>query len=1170
MKRRWLAIAVCFSLLSPMLPVAVQEAQAATSIYVSPSGNDSTGDGSLTSPYKTIAKARDAVRLQIAGGMTSDVTVYLRGGTYEIESPIQFNEADSGRNGYKVTYTNYPGEQPVISGGDQVSGWQAHSGNIYKTTVGTSWSFNVLFENDVRSVPARYPNEGYNQTAAKAPDPADIKKKFVFYSGDLPAIANQNDLVVNIWPGGPHGHWNWFNQLASVQSIDYVDRIVTLEQTAAFELGKGSRYFMTGALELLDQPGEWYLDKTAGILYYWPRSTPIANQEIIAPKTHTLVELKGSSRTTPVQHIELNGLVFKHSDADATMTDEAFRSGIHLENAKYITIKNSLIEHIGGNGIKLYNLAQNNTIYGNRVRETGHTGIVLKYGGEPTSEYRNYSNTVSNNEIYNTGRAIRGAMGIDLYESGNNTVSHNLIYDTPGTAINVKGLGDIVDRLSRISIDGTTITSSNYKNFTAARNNRIEYNDVSLKFRETQDDGFLHTFRTGPGNVIHNNFFHDTTVHYSFGQGIYIDDESENTTVSNNVLFDLRSGGGKMDSAIFAKSQGLNIRNNIIANNAGVRSGDIGLAHNIVAAQYGLETKYATVENNISYMSSDQMYWTEAWSEDLFAKADGNVFYNAAQKYNMNLNLSHADIPSNQRVYRVIPDLAEWRSHYSKHDQYTVTSDPLFVQPAEHDYRLRSNSPALARGFQPIDFAGVGLKADFPFADQNDPLHKVFVKAGSDQTAVRLATNGTAALTVTARSKKGYLLNLSGASITYSSSNTGVATVNSSGVVTGVGTGNATITVQVAKGGVTKSTEFFVHVNDAFHQLQFLPGTRTIYAVDQTYALKVAATSVNGNYLPLSTVTYSSSNSSVATVNSSGVLTAAGSGTANITAQTTIGGVTKSATISVQVQSAILDRIAATIADATLGLSQQGQISISGTMTNGTALNLGSSTESFTSLNTSVAIVSSSGVVTPVAPGTTKIKVDVSLGGVTKTKSVNISVLSSTTGVSLSSPWQLEAYNNDGSDPESHAVLTNGEFRVKSAGNVIYGTYDDFTYVWQPLVGAQNASITATISRFAARNGAAVAGIAFRAADAQSTDNVTLRVQYRGETAVSYLRGSEAGFLQGISGIPLNEQDITVKLAKEGSTVTAYYLDNGQWYPFADVHDMNLPDNLLVGLALTS
>ncbi|HZG74887.1 MAG TPA: PA14 domain-containing protein, partial [Paenibacillus sp.] len=179
---------------------------------------------------------------------------------------------------------------------------------------------------------------------------------------------------------------------------------------------------------------------------------------------------------------------------------------------------------------------------------------------------------------------------------------------------------------------------------------------------------------------------------------------------------------------------------------------------------------------------------------------------------------------------------------------------------------------------------------------------------------------------------------------------------------------------------------------------------------------------------------------------------------------------------------------------------------------------------------------------------------------------MNISVLSSTTGVSLPSPWQLDAYNN----PESHAAVTNGEFRVKSAGNVIYGTSDHFTYVWQPLVGAQNASITATISRFAARNGAAVAGVAFRAADAQSTENVTLRVQYRGETAVSYLRGSEAGFLQGISGIPLNEQDITVKLVKEGSTVTAYYLDNGQWYPFADVNDMNLPDNLLVGLVLTS
>ncbi|HZG56690.1 PA14 domain-containing protein [Paenibacillus sp.] len=1155
--KRWLALWVCFALLSPMLPFAAQEAKAATSIYVSPNGSDSTGNGSLSNPYKTIAKARDAVRTQIAGGMTSDVTVYLRGGTYAIESPIQFHEADSGRNGYKVIYTNYPGEQPVISGGQAITGWQLHSGNVYKATVGTSWSFNVLFENDVRSVPARHPNEDYHRTAGR--DANSPSSKFIFAPGDLPAIANQNDLVVNIWPGGPSGHWNWFNQLATVQSVDYVSRTVTLDQNAAFELGRGSRYYMTGAIELLDQPGEWYLDKTAGVVYYYPRTAPIANQEIIAPKTHTLVEFKGSSTSSPVQHIEMSGLVFKHSDADAAMADEAFRSGIHLENAKYITIKNSLIEHIGGNGIKLYNFAQNNTIYGNRIRETGHTGVVLKYGGPATSQYWNYTNTVSNNEIYRTGRAIHGAMGIDLYESGNNTISHNLIYDAPGTAINIKGLASIKDRSSRGTIDGIAVDLNNYKNFTAARNNRIEFNDVTSKFRETQDDGFIHTYWTGPGNTFHNNFFHDSTVHYSFGQGIYIDDESENTTLTNNVLFDLRSGGGKMDSAIFAKSQGLTIRNNIIAGNTAVRSADISLVHNIVdhSAAASLETKHATVENNISYMSSNQAYWTDAWSEELFKKADGNVFYNSVQKY-----LTTGEIP--------VPDLAEWKSQYSKYDQYTVTTDPLFAQPSEHDYRLRSNSPALARGFQQIDFAGVGLKEDFPFSDQNDPLARVFVLAGSEQTAVRLSTNGTAALTVKARSVKGYPLDLSGASITYSSSNTSVATVSSSGVVTAVGTGNATINVQVVEGGVTKSTVFYVHVNDAFNQLQFLTGTKTIYAVGQTFALKVAALSTNGNYLPLPTVTYSSSNSSVASVNSSGVLTATGTGTAVITAQATIGGVTKSATVNVQVQGAILDKITATMADATLGLSQQGQIDVAGTLTDNSALNLNSSAESYTSLNTGVATVSSSGLVTPVAPGNTKIKVDVTLNGVVKTRWVNVGVLSNVSGVSLSSPWQLTAYKNDANAPESHALSTNGEIHLKSAGEVIWDTYDDFTYVWQPLTGAERASITATISRLTARNGAALAGLAFRAADAQQTDNVTLRVHARGETALSTLVGTSEGYATGIAGIPLNDQDVTVKLEKDGTDVTGYYLENGQWYPFAVVHDMPLPDNLLVGLVLTS
>jgi len=1146
----WLMI---IALALPALPAgATAEANVADALYVSPSGSDEAGDGTLSQPYRTIGKVRDVVRERISGGMSSDMTVYLRGGDYPIDAPIGFNEQDSGRDGYKVVYTNYPGERPVINGGARVEGWQPHDGNIYKASVGTSWTFNELFENDVRSAIARHPNEDYNRVSGMVT--ADSYNKFKFRQGDIPAIADQSQLIVNIWPGGPNGEWNWFNINKKIDGIDYANRIVSIRQLNFYPLGVGSRYYIAGALELLDRPGEFFLDKATGTLYYWPKALPIESQEIVAPRTKTLVEFKGTSRATPVQHIEMSGIVFKFSDSDEEMGYEALRSGIHIENAEHIAIKNSLIEHIGGNGIKLANYAKNNTLYGNRVRETGHTGIVLKYSGSPTSQYWNYGNTVSNNEIYLTGRTIKGAMGIDMYESGGNTISHNLIYETPGTAINLKGHASYAERVGK-TIDGIPVTGENYKQFTATRYNRIEFNDLTVSSRQTQDDGFIHTFWIGPGNAFHNNIFHDSTVHYSFGEGIYVDDESEGTILTNNVIYNLASGDGKMESPIFAKSQDLVIRNNIIANNARIRSADISLIHN--ASGGALETKRATVEHNITYNSSNQVYATNAWSEELIGASDGNVFYHPSGEYHF------SGYP--------VQNLEEWKSLYAQHDQYTVTADPLFVDPANHDYRLKPNSPALARGFEPVDLASPGLKADFPFGDANDTLAKVFVAVGDEDTAARLSAGESAQLEVAARSAKGYLLDLSGASVTYRSSDKKVASVNADGIVTGERAGTAVITVTVSRGGIEKSTPFYIQVGDAFGGLDFLEGTRTGYAVGQKYALKVAATSTSGSFLPLApgSVAYASSDPSVVSISDSGVVTAAGTGTATITASATIDGVTKTASRIVEVKDRILNRIVPTIGDATLEIGQQTQIQVSGSMTDGSPLAPGEATIAYVSEHPSVVAVDANGVATAVAPGTTKVKVIAAHDGVVKSMTVGVGVLTDVTGISTVPPWQVSTYHSGSSTSVSEVAMEGNEIRVQSSGATVWGAFDDLTYVWQEIPYAEKVTMTATLSRFVAEDPAAVAGLMFRSADAQVSDNVTLRIHARGETAVSTRQGTKDGYVTGFSKLPLNRQGLTVKLERDGTNVRAYYQDGGQWYVFADLHNIELGAGMLAGLVVS-
>jgi hypothetical protein len=53
-------------------------------------------------------------------------------------------------------------------------------------------------------------------------------------------------------------------------------------------------------------------------------------------------------------------------------------------------------------------------------------------------------------------------------------------------------------------------------------------------------------------------------------------------------------------------------------------------------------------------------------------------------------------------------DFREWRAT-SGQDAHSVLADPLFVDAAKRDFRLRPESPALKLGFKPIDLAGIGL-----------------------------------------------------------------------------------------------------------------------------------------------------------------------------------------------------------------------------------------------------------------------------------------------------------------------------------------------------------------------------------------------------------------------------------------------------------------------------
>ena len=679
----------------------VQAAVQAT-YYVATTGSD-TNPGTVSLPFATIQKARDVVRT-INSNMTGDIIVYIRGGKYFLDGEISFNEIDSGTNGYKVYYKNYPEEEPIIYGGKNITNWTLDSGNVYKSYVGTNWKFNTLFENDKFSTRARTPNAGYFTTESKAidandpfvskeaegysnmsgvvkvatgangspvvldscdsgdwvcydsidfdvgaimfeaiiavapqyagqnieirldspmgtlvgtltttsTDGADIYKtqscsisgasgvhgvylvfsgttnvckmdwfqfipvignvyapleaenysgmngiqnenggtgtvvgsidngdwikysgidfgdsrsvnlymqiavdpqfegqeieirldsltgsmigaidlrstldatnyktqvvgainitgihdvylvfkgtvsfcridwiktkvsneriKYTYKASDIPVTFDYSNAIVFTWPG--QFYYNWFSHSAEIRSIDINNRVLTLNQSPPWKIDTGTRYFLQGSRDFLDYAGEYYLDESTGWLYYWPQNTPIENQEIIAPTTKVIFDIKGSSVSNLVSNIQFEGLTLKCTDtakyfsmSPDTVDPSVDEYGtINAENAVYITIKYCKILNSGYSAINMPRYAQHNTVYGNWIEYSGYNGVnmigyALGSGNflSPAEADVNKYNTISNNLIRNCGVLVGHGSGIQLTQSGENEISYNKI-----------------------------------------------------------------------------------------------------------------------------------------------------------------------------------------------------------------------------------------------------------------------------------------------------------------------------------------------------------------------------------------------------------------------------------------------------------------------------------------------------------------------------------------------------------------------------------------------------------------------------------------------------------------------------------------------------------------------------------------------------------------------
>ncbi len=269
------------------------------SYYVDNNGNDSN-DGSRKAPFKTIQKARQAVRNLISNGRLprGGAKVYLREGTYYIYDSLVFGPEDSGYENGKITYTAYPGEEVRISGSKPIEqSWFRPINEEEKARIIDRQAAEKVLVADLRAnditeygvlntrgyhyfnkgqyMAAELIVNGENQTLARYPNtgtiPVDNKnllpEEMSFkYEDDRPSSwVNTTDA----WICGTLSI-NYENNYYPIEKIDTAEKKIKLKEGKIKTYYTNGWYFAENLLEEMDQTGEYYIDREAGKLYYLP------------------------------------------------------------------------------------------------------------------------------------------------------------------------------------------------------------------------------------------------------------------------------------------------------------------------------------------------------------------------------------------------------------------------------------------------------------------------------------------------------------------------------------------------------------------------------------------------------------------------------------------------------------------------------------------------------------------------------------------------------------------------------------------------------------------------------------------------------------------------------------------------------------------------------------
>jgi len=634
-------------------------------------------------PGESLQAARDAARK-----LPKPAVVELADGVWRLDETLVLYPEDS-----HVTWCAAKGAKPVVSGAAIVTGWRKTAdGRALEAMVPVGTRSRLLSVGG-RTVPrCGAPDTGYfdvvgeSVTSDTGSHDDGQKHPDFFY--------DPKDLRPGTWSDPTTGeviayHW-WFDSHLDLASVDTVSNRLVFATPARFRFsmslgGKKARYRVENVYELMDTPGEWFLDAKRGRLCRLPLADEPKDAVVALARLERLVYLRAEPAKDGrfVENVVFRGIRFEQADAQlppGDLNDEQASVGVPsavvLEGAKGCAFEDCVFRDLAGYAVDIRGGSRRCAVRRCRLADLGAGGVRLD-GARPMAHpfALTRENVVEDCEIGPYGLVYASGVGIFSMNAGEGRFAHNHIHDGFYTGISVGWSWGFED--------------------TVTRGNIVECNHIHDIGKELLSDmGGIYTLGLLPGSVVRQNVIHDVRSWSYCGCGIYADEGTSGILFEKNLVYDTDNGF----NVHFGRE--ITCRNNVIARTR----------KNMLTA--GFTGPYVTLYlyGNIFASDAGGIGWVRWRSErpyDFISKltrtGDGGCVPGRRRRDD--------HVRSDYNLFWISGEGHEkdrWWATMEPENRHSVWADPKFVDPAHDDFRLRADSPAWALGFEAVDWAKCG------------------------------------------------------------------------------------------------------------------------------------------------------------------------------------------------------------------------------------------------------------------------------------------------------------------------------------------------------------------------------------------------------------------------------------------------------------------------------